>query len=266
MLSTVRLDFDPARDGFGFANGFRWTEPDLAHLARMLRALALPLAAAGPAVGAATTGGAAGLLTGAAAGLGLARLGAGDGLVRAVARRWTTFGLCGGMALTAKERWELRARAGASTPTAVLHAAGVRRLLWRQQERTLRAAAPDFLRRWLVARLGRSSPGPDVQRQWVRARAALEAGHPVLLDLVGDAPDPFAQHQVLAFGYGGSAEAGTLVVYDPNAPGEERHVHFTAFGDRARITTDIPTGPGSDGSVHVHREAGHLAGFFVIEV
>jgi hypothetical protein len=165
------------------------------------------------------------------------------------------------MALAAAERWPRRA----GLPTAELKAEHVRRLLWRRQIRTLRASGPTFLRYWLAARLGRPTPAEALLREWSAVRAGLDAGRPTVVGLVGDAPDLFAQHQVLAFGYAGTGGRGTLAVYDPNSPGEERTVAFTVAAGQARVTTDLPVGPTQSG-YHIDTRPGHLAAFFAIDV
>lgn len=261
-FSQTRLDFDPARDGFSFANSFRWTEVDLSFLARMLRPLAVPGAAVLPASAATFTGGGRGFVAGTALGLALGRAGLGAGLVRAGARRWASFGLCGGMALAAAERWPRRA----GLPTAELRQENVRLLLWRAQARTLRASGATFLRSWLAARWGRAHFGEALRCEWDAIRRQMDAGRPVVLGLVGDAPDPFSQHQVLAYGYAGTDDRGTLFVYDPNSPGEEKTIAFTVAGSHARITTDLPTGPTSRGGYHISTEPGRLALLFRVLV
>lgn len=260
-FSEHRLDFDPARDGFSFPNAFEWTPTDLAFLSDWLRPVAVPVAAALPAAGAAATGGWRGLAAGFAAGLGLAKAGLSAGLVRSAARRWRSFGLCGGMALVAAQRWPHRA----GLATSELRPEPMRRMLWRQQARTLRAAGATFLRYWLRARSGRAEFGPGVLRAWATIRERLDGGRPVVVGLVGDAPDPFAMHQVLAYGYAGTEDRGTLTVYDPNSPGRERSIAFTVAGRHARITTDLPTGP-TPGGHHVSTRPGRLDAFFVVEM
>jgi hypothetical protein len=164
------------------------------------------------------------------------------------------------MALAAAERWPRRV----GLPTADLRPEPMRRLLWRRQMRTLRASGPTFLRYWTAARLGRPTPTDELLQEWTALREQIDAGRPAVVGLVGDAPDPFAQHQVLAFGYAGTDDRGTLFVYDPNVPGEERTVAFTIAGG-VRITTDLPTGPTASG-YHVSTRTGHLAAFFAIDV
>ena len=262
-FAQARLDFDPARDGFAFPNAFRWTEPDFVYLHRMLRSVAGPAAAALPAVGGAVTGGWRGFAAGGAVGAGLAWAGLAPALVRASAQRWPSFGLCGGMALAAAERWPLRA----GLSTSELDAERLRPLLWRRQARTLRAAGPTFLRYWLPARLGRARFGDALRAEWAAIRQQIDAGRPVVLGLVGDAPDPFTQHQVLAFGYAGTADRGTLAVYDPNSPGTEREIAFTVVpGGRARITTTLPTGPTRAGGYHISTRPGRLDMVFRVPV
>lgn len=257
----TRLAFDPARDGFSFLNTFRWTDDDLDVLHDALGPLSGSAAFSLPALGGALAGGWRGLLGGAAAGAGLAGLGVGEGLLRASAERWPTFGLCGGMALAAAERWPHRA----GLPTAELDVEHVRRLLWRRQLRTLRASGATFLRYWLAARLGRPTPAGALLREWRAIRGRIDAGRPVVVGLVGDAPDPFAQHQVLAFGYAGTDDRGTLYVYDPNGPGEERTIAYTVTAGRARLTTDLPVGPTRSG-YHIDTRPGRLSMVFAIDV
>lgn len=239
----------------------------MAILAGALRAASgVPVAlsaAAGGLVGGRGRGGVAGL----AAGLGLARLGAGDGLVRAVAQRWPSFGLCGGMALAAIERWPARGR----VPTSELRPGPLRALLRRRQETTLRASLPAFARHWLRARLPGNTPeGPfaaDLRRQLDAVETALGSGRPALVGVVGDAPDPFSQHQVVVFGIErrGPLDA-TLDVYDPNAPGKTRHITTaSAGGSRTQISTDLTTGRGADGRARISTRPGHLAHLFVID-
>ncbi|MEM6326003.1 MAG: hypothetical protein AAF791_02690 [Bacteroidota bacterium] len=264
-MSRILLPFDPARDGFSFSNSFAWTEADLAHLTRRLRpvssaAVALVGAGAGRMSGRASVGTVAGGVLGG--------IGAADGLVRTLARQWPTFGLCGGMALAAVERWEAKS----PTPASALEKDAVRPLLRRRQAETLRRSLGRFGREWALARWdGTEHPplGAALVQEVRLAEHRLGAGHPVILGLVGDAPDPFANHQVVAFGIErgeGPAEA-TFSVYDPNAPGVTRHVRTgLAPHDprRTAITTDLPTGRRASGRCHLSTRPGWLASVFVV--
>ena len=268
--SRIQLDFDPARDGFAFPNSFRWTPDDLRVLASALRPVSgLPLLA-GAALGGLVGGGGRGALAGGAVGAGLARLGGGDGIVRTVAQRWATFGLCGGMALAAIERWPQRGRLA----TGDLQPDPVRALLRRRQERTLRWSLPQFASYWARVRFvpGNTPYAPfadDLQRELDAIEQTLRVGRPVLIGLVGDAPDPFSNHQVVVFGIErqGLLEA-TLDVYDPNAPGRTRHVTTAPapVPGRTSVTTDIPTGRRESGRCHISTRPGHLAHLFAIPV
>ena len=267
--SSVVLDFDPARDGFSFANRFEWTDADLDALSAALRPVAaLPFTVGGAAGG--RLGGTA--LAGGAVGAGLG-WGLGGALVRATARRWSSFGLCGGMALAAIERWPAPQLA-----TSELRREPIRALLRRRQETTLRASLGRFARYWALVRFvpGTTPHAPladALAAELDRVEATLRAGRPALLGLVGDAPDPFALHQVAAFAIDriGPLDA-TLRVYDPNAPGQTRTVTTGgaqtagAGAGRTAISTDMPTGRRTDGRVHVSTRPGHLSHLFVIDV
>ena len=258
------LDFDPRRDGFSFPNAFRWQDEDLAFLADELRPLLRGFALGLPALVGWGAAGRKGLFGGAALGA-LALAGrVPDRLTGSVARQWPSFGLCGGMALAAAERWPH----GAGLPTYDLPAGAIRALLRRRQARTLRAGWADFLRWWLRALTAGGEPleaADALEQEVARLRAALDAGRPVLVGLAGDAPDPFALHQVVAFGYQVDGAVTTFQVYDPNAPGRTRHVRAWAEGAVAHVTTDLPTGPRKGGRVHIHRRPGRLAMLFAIE-
>jgi hypothetical protein len=172
------------------------------------------------------------------------------------------------MALAAIERWPRRGRLA----TADLKKEPIRALLRRRQEATVRASLPQFARYWALVRF---VPGTTPDAPLADALAAeldmiertLAAGRPVLLGLVGDAPDPFALHQVVAFGVErrGRLDA-TLRVYDPNAPGQTRHVTTSAGRPgRTAIWTDMPTGPRPTGGSHVSTRRGHLSHVFAVD-
>src|SRR5690606_8775910 len=108
---------DPRRDGFSFANSFRWTDEDLDHLARELRPLLLGLALGVPSAVGAVVRGKRGLLAGAGVGALSGVLHAPEAVAVGLAQRWSSFGLCGGMALAAVERWPHR---GGGPATAAL--------------------------------------------------------------------------------------------------------------------------------------------------
>ncbi|MGB3543353.1 MAG: hypothetical protein WBA11_10565, partial [Rubrivirga sp.] len=102
-----------------------------------------------------------------------------------------------------------------------------------------------------------------------RTEAALEGGRPVVLGLVGDAPDPFSLHQVVAFGIDRTgALSAVLEVYDPNAPGQTHTITTApaAQTGHTAISTSMATGGRPSGRSHVSTRPGHLHHVFVIEV
>ena len=243
------LAFDPARDGFSFSNRFLWTADDLGHLAAGLRPLTAGLSMALPALLGGAARGKKGALGGLALGSGLAAARSDGKLVEWLAQRWPQFGLCGGMAHVAIERWPGAGRLA----TAALQKPHVRPLLRRRQEKTIREAGATYARYWLPMRTGLAPMphppfGAALLREYVSIRVRIDSGRPALLHLVGDARDPFANHQVVGFGYRDHADraGGVLLVYDPNAPGQTRHISIGVQADdpgQCDVTTDIPTGP-----------------------
>jgi len=151
-------------------------------------------------------------------------------------------GLCGGMALTARDLFE----AGIPAPSDTLppangsprFAAIVRRqvesLDWLRvplRYLDLQAFRPDPPT-GCAALLHREPPRIDAIRlEWPRIRAELDAGHPAVVGLIrasGASPWRLTQnHQVLAFGYAESPRTISIRVYDPNHPGDD-HVELRA--------------------------------------
>ena len=260
------LNFDPARDGFGFVNTFAWTEEDLVYLNEELRPLMRSLTLGLPAVAGAASGGRRGLMAGALGGAAALALRLPDAAIRGMARRWASFGLCGGMALAAAERWPARL----GRPTAELQREHIRALLRRRQAMTIRASGLTFIRYWLVALAGPAYAlpfGDALERELATLRAHIDSERPVVLGLVGDTPDPFALHQVVVFGYEATADGNTrLFVYDPNSPGRTRHIEAQVDAGRVRLRTDLTTGPRRRGGYHISREQGRLSIIFVVEV
>ena len=256
------LDFEPARDGFGFANVFTWTDDDLrvltSELGPFLKGLGLGL----PAVLGRAIGGRRGLLVGLATGAALSFSTASDVRVRKLAQRWRTFGLCGVMALLAKERWE----AAAEGTTSELKRDAIRPILRLRQARTIRAAWPKFLKYWLQAHLSQGIASPDELSQEVnKVRTEIDTGRLAVLGLVGDTPDPFATHQVVAFGYENGNGGTDFHVYDPNGPGRTRHVVIREKDGRTVIETDLPTGPKKGGGYHISKTIGALSMMFLVD-
>jgi hypothetical protein len=173
-------------------------------------------------------------------------------------------GLCGGMALTARDLYE----AGLAAPTGQAgppeNGSPRFRALVRRQVQSL-----DWLRvplryldlqAWrpdppagLALRLRREPPRVDaVLREWPRIRGEIDTGHPSVVGLIrasGGSPWRLTQnHQVLAWGWEADEGRITLRVYDPNHPGSDDVELRVAFADepgspwRDRITLAQSTG------------------------
>ncbi len=146
-------------------------------------------------------------------------------------------GLCGGMALTARDLYEAGIPAPSAQATPPANGSPRFRALVRRQVQSL-----DWLRvplRYLdlqalrpdppagfALRLRREPPRvATVLREWPRIRAEIDAGHPSVVGLIraaGGSPWMLTQnHQVLAWGWEASAGRITLRVYDPNHPGRD---------------------------------------------
>ena len=152
---------------------------------------------------------------------------------RAVGFGDASAGLCGGMALTARDLYE----AGMSAPDAddpPANGSPRFRALVRRQVQSLdwlrvplryldlQALRPDPPS-GLAAALHREPPRVvAILDEWPRIRAEIDRGHPSVVGLIrkasGSPWDLTRNHQVLAFAYGADDSLVTLRVYDPNHP------------------------------------------------
>lgn len=265
---SVILDFDPKEDGFGFTNVFTWTGEDLDYLSNELT----PMLKAGLFLLPVFLGKAIAGRKGGIVGIGLGVFLTGGRLVdtalRSVSMQWPTFGLCGGMALRAKQRWV----GDYEQKTCALNREEMRSDLRIAQEEALRASWTNFLRYWILARARSLLGQPMVAEHGVLAAelqqvtSELRDGRPCIVGLVGDTPDPFATHQVVVFGIELEPDCSTLHVYDPNAPGRTRHVWIHSTPQGVKLTTDLPTGPKKAGGYHISKKAGDLSMLFAINV
>jgi hypothetical protein len=142
-------------------------------------------------------------------------------------------GLCGGMALTARDLYEAGLTAPADDTPPVNGSPRFRALVRRQVESLdwlrvplryydLGAFRPDPPSR-VAAALGREPARVvSVLREWPRIRDEIDAGHPSVVGLVrraGVNPWRLARnHQVLAWAYEAGQGSITIRVYDPNHP------------------------------------------------
>jgi hypothetical protein len=160
------------------------------------------------------------------AGLDPRRVGVGD----------ASAGLCGGMALTARDLYEAGVAAPAGSAPPANGSPRFRALVRRQVESLdwfrvplryldLQALRPDPPT-GLAALLRREPPRVEaVLREWPRIRAEIDAGHPSVVGLIrtgGWSPWHLARnHQVLAYAYEETPQGITIRVYDPNHPGRD---------------------------------------------
>ena len=145
-------------------------------------------------------------------------------------------GLCGGMALTARDLYEARIPAPPETTPPANGSVRFDALVRRQVQsldwfkvpfrfldlQALRGDPPGGI----GATLGREPARVDsVLREWPAIRADLDAGHPSVVGLVRSTDaSPAAltkNHQVLAYGYEETPQRIAIHVYDPNHPGDD---------------------------------------------
>ena len=180
-------------------------------------------------------------------------------------------GLCGGMALTARDLYEAGVVAPPDQTTPPENGSPRFRALVRRQVQSL-----DWLRvplRYLdlqalrpdppvglALRLRREPPRVDtVLREWPRIRAEIDSGHPAVVGLIraaGGSPWTLTQnHQVLAWGWEATQGHITLRVYDPNHPGRDDVELHATIDDR-------PGAPWRDRITLVQSTGEPLLGFF----
>jgi len=183
-------------------------------------------------------------------------------------------GLCGGMALTARDLYEAGLAAPGGPSAAPANGSPRFRALVRRQVQSLdwlrvplryldlQALRPDPPT-GLAARLHREPPRVvAVLREWPRIRAEIDAGHPSVVGLIrtaGGSPWRLTQnHQVLAWGWEAAEGRITLRVYDPNHPGRD-DVELRVAIDAA---TDAPDTPWRE-RIRLSQSTGEpLLGFF----
>lgn len=162
-------------------------------------------------------------------------------------------GLCGGMALTARDLFEAGLAAPPDTSPPANGSPRFRALVRRQVQSLdwlrvplryfdLQAFRPDPPT-GLAALLRREPPRVSaVQQEWPRIRAEIDGGHPSVVGLiraVGASPWTLTQnHQVLAYAYEATDSAIAIRVYDPNHPGQD-DVQL-----RATLAADQAASPG----------------------
>ncbi len=145
-------------------------------------------------------------------------------------------GLCGGMALTVRDLYEVGQPAPAGDEPPAYGSPRFRSLVRRQVQSLdwlrvplryfdLQALRPDPPA-GLAAALRREPPRVvAILDEWPRIRAEIDQGHPSVVGLVrtaGGSPWNLTRnHQVLAFAYAAGDRFVTLSVYDPNHPSRD---------------------------------------------
>ncbi len=145
-------------------------------------------------------------------------------------------GLCGGMALTARDLYEAGLPAPAGDEAPANGSPRFKSLVRRQVQSLdwlrvplryfdLQALRPDPPS-GLAAALRREPPRVvAIRDEWPRVRAEIDSGHPSVVGLIrtaGGSPwDLTRNHQVLAFAYEAGDRSVTIHVYDPNHPGRD---------------------------------------------
>lgn len=133
-------------------------------------------------------------------------------------------GLCGGMCVYVRRRFERGQRMPADT-VAPANGSTLFGCLVREQLRSLRAGIVPF-------RLWRMSSLPELarlrrtrEREWPAIRASLDRGRLAVVGLVRvEGRNPFklvANHQVVAYGYEEDGTSVRVRVYDPNWPNRD---------------------------------------------
>ncbi|MBV8951747.1 MAG: hypothetical protein JOZ99_12785 [Actinobacteria bacterium] len=275
-MDSFRTSFDPALDGFAFANRFAWTAEEretardlFAHVLDDDDALPGGLAAgltidpllAGSEPGALPPELQGELLLEAACDL------AADFAEAVAVDGGAAYGLCGGMVATALDyrsvNWVVPRGGGPDDgPTRATSSGRVLRdYLWGRTVAALEINAPALLQYVVALRVpGRDGPAwvrDRTREQWNHLTSAMTAvGEPVPVALVGANTSPLEHQQVLATGFDAwSDEAGTMHVYDPNDPGKIGRVEFDLRGGTIETKRDEP--------LTTMPRRGPLCGFFV---
>jgi hypothetical protein len=158
----------------------------------------------------------------------------------------TAEGLCGGMCFSVADRF-LRGEPRPEAGTAPVPGDPLFHEIARRQLDSLELGRVP-LRFWVAAarvRAGRWTARDQI-REWLAARADIDAGRPAMLGLVRSAAvNPFAlthNHQVLAFAYQAEAASATIRVYDPNHPGRDDVDIRLSIADAAVVNLEQTTG------------------------
>jgi hypothetical protein len=239
-----KTSFNPAIDGFGFGNGWHYSDQDGDHLASTfgnavasaIGPITEPFADALGIVGTGITW----VVTRAVLGLAM-RIFEDLGFSPA-------YGMCGGMAFAAldyhKKNWvvprgytsdstEPFPQPDASTP----EGAALRDYIWTRLNDSLTLNASTFLTKILVHQLlpfntGNKMLFSETKTEWEKIKQHLDRGEPWPVGLVGSSANPMKSHQVLAIDYRDAGDQKpSLIIYDNNVPGKSSRLDLDFSGE-----------------------------------
>lgn len=237
MANTAFL---PSAHGFGFVNSWTFTDAECQAIVRTLTTFVrAAMTSLGPAA------------------IPLALLGASRRLEQMVSTSVPDrYGLCGGMAFAALDYY----RAGLPIPTAVdpmdqpPPGSPLRDYLTRRLIDSLVTNGATFLAWKAMLHIAPAGPpvsgGPRWLRdrsrdEWIALRGHIDRGEPWPLALVGEAADPFSDHQVLACGYDERDGRSVILVYDGNCPGRVQEISLDLTGPSLDARESCPGGRGA---------------------
>jgi hypothetical protein len=159
---------------------------------------------------------------------------------------WAGWGLCGGMAWHALDRFYARNPVPATTVTPGTGSALFRVLVMRQIDSLRGGALITKCLRWQSRNARRRwwDPRPPLHRmtlrsEWPKVRGSINRGYPASVTLVRTKTNPSENHQVIAVNYRADPVAGRAEIglYDPNHPGQEPSIILQLTGaDAGEVT------------------------------
>lgn len=157
------------------------------------------------------------------------------------------YGLCGGMSFAAAD-WFLAGRTIPAATTPPARGQPLYTYLYARQARSLAPVGSMGLKFMEWMRLPDHGPGSAAERTEAELPGilgALSRGEPVMLGLVflsaKDNPQPWHNHQVLAYAAAGTADPIRLLIYDPNFPGrDDAAITIAGSGGTLRIEREVP--------------------------
>lgn len=166
------------------------------------------------------------------------------------------YGLCGGMTFAALDYFRMgwvapQGSGFGDQPTSPGPGAPLRAYLWQRLLDSLGGNASTFIGWMLVNNFvptiapfgvvivqgGSGWLRSQTKGEWAKLKAHIDNDGPWPLALVASGIDPFACHQVLAYGYNDPGNGtGSLFIYDCNHPGGETTINFDLTGNA--LSTD----------------------------